>query len=280
MKKTLVVVLVLTLGLAMALSLTACQRTVKVLTGEIVICTAGEIVEDDTREVEVPEDEVEQYGVTTTVITCDDHTDLGTLYGQAQEAIGIGDLVVARERLTTIVQRDPGYRNARQQLDAIGAGNRPQPDTGDQAAGGGTGGTQPAQPPAADPVGPIVSLTKFVPDSIAGYVAQGILADVASLSRQYLPIADKVDQLVIEVEQRVSADAAVAAQKNIISAYSTSRGTRTVGGRTVMVGSYGNYAAAVFTDGALTVTVELHGSGTAGSSLIDDAIAVVDSVAR
>lgn len=280
MKKTLMLVLTVALILAMATTLAGCQRKVKVLTGEMVICTAGEILEDNTEEVEVPEDEVEQYGVTTKVITCDEHSDLGTLYGEAQEAIAIGDLVVARERLNTILQRDPNYRKAKEQLDAIDAGRSPEADPGDETADNEDPATTPDEPDAQEPTGPVVSLTKYVPDSISGYVAQAVLADAASLSRMYLPTADSADQLVIEVEQRVNDAAAVTAQKEIVGGYPNSQSTKTINGRSVMVGVYGKYAIAVFTDGALTVSVEIHGTGASGTSVMDATVAVVTAITQ
>lgn len=277
-KRAFVVVLALTLVVALVVSLGGCQRKVSVLTGEIVVCTAGEILEDNTEEIQVPEDELAEYGVTTKVTTCDKHSDLAELYEAAQKAIAVGDLVTARERLETLVDRDPAYRNAKQQLAEINKGATPQTDSGQQTNNGGdapTGETPAETPP---PQGPVVSLMKYVPDTLTGYVAQGILADPASLSRQYLPVGGSASQLVIEVEQRVDAGAATLEQQRIASAYPQSQSTRTVNGRTVMAGVNGPYAIAVFTDGAITVAVELHGSS--GASLVDAAFAVVESISK
>lgn len=277
-KKTLVVMLALALVVALVVSLGGCQRKVKVLTGEIVVCTAGEILEDSTEEIEVPEDDLADYGVTTKVTTCDRHSDLAELYEAAQKAIAVGDLVTARERLETLVERDPAYRNAKQQLAEIDKGATPQTDSGEQASNDGEtpAGETPADTPP--PQGPVVSLMKYVPDSLTGYVAQGILADPASLSRQYLPVGGNASQLVIEVEQRVDVGAATSEQQRIVGAYPQSQGTRTINGRTVMTGANGPYAIAVFTDGAITVAVELHGSS--GAALVDAAVAVVEAIAK
>lgn len=286
--RTLVLVLALVLTLT---PLTGCQRKVTVLTGEIVLCTAGEIIEDNTEEVQVPAGDVADYGVTTRVITCDQHGDLSALYAAAQKAIAEGDLVTARERLRTIVAADPTYRQAAKQLEDIEAGNRPAVDSGSADSGGTPGGgstapggqTPTETPPGGDtetPVGPVVSLTKYVPDTIPGYVAQGIIADLASLSRQYIPQDKAADQLFIDVEQHVNADAAVAMQKQFAAGYPNNTTSRTINGKTVMAGVNGKYAAGVFIDGPLTVIVELHATGASGAGLLDAVFAVVQVIAK
>ena len=278
-KQVLIVVAVIAALVAAAVLLSTAQRQVKVLTGEIIICTAGEIIEDNTEEIEVPEGDVADYGVTTRVITCDTHGDLEALYQAAQKAIADGDLVTARERLATIVERDPSYRNASAQLATINAGAPPAADPGSPTPAPGDT-TPPGDTEAEVPTGPVVSLTKYVPDTIAGYVAQGILADAASLSRQYLPTGTDADQLIIEVEQQVSASAAESAQMTILGAYGSSQTERTIAGRKVVAGSTGQYAVAVFTDGALTIAVELHATGSSGAGLIEAAFAVVETIAK
>lgn len=278
MKKRLLRIIVSVLVPALALSLAGCQRKVTMKTGEIIICTAGEIIEDKTEEVEIPASEIEQYGVTMTVITCSTHGDVGKLYESAQEAIAAGDLAAAREMLATVVARDPAYGKAKEQLAAIDAG---QPPSADTPAPTGDPGTAPADGGDTDPVGPVASLTTYVPDVISGYVAQGILADGASLSRQYLPTAGPADQLMIEVEQWVSAGAAESGQAAMVAAYPEAQTSRTIGGRTVKAGASGAFAIAVFTDGSITIAVELHSaSGTAGASLIEAALAVAGGIVQ
>lgn len=277
MKKTLTTLLTLTLVLALAVTLGGCKRKVTVTTGEIVICTAGEIIEDNTKEIEVPEDEVDQYGVTTKVITCEAHGAIGTLYDEAQRAIAAGDLTTARERLATVLATDPTYRKAKEQLDAIDAGQTPAVDAGDDSAGE---TTTPGDTGTEEPTGPVVSLVKYVPDVIEGYTAQGILADAASLSRLYVPGSSASDQLVIEVEQRVDGDAANAQQAVIAGEYPEGATSKTIGGKTVVAGARGEFAAAVFVDGSLTIIVELHSTGSSGADLIEAAFAVVESIAK
>ncbi len=277
MKKTLTWILAVALVLALPTALTGCKRKVTVTTGEIVICTSGEVIEDNTEEIEVPEDEVADYGVTTKVITCETHSRLASLYDEAQAAIAAGDLTTARERLATILESDPGYRKAKDQLDAIDAGTTPEVDGGE--ATGGTGDTTTGDTGDTDePTGPVASLTVYVPDVIDGYVAQGIIADAGSLSRRYLPNASGADQLVIEVEQQVDAASAEATLGGLLNSYPESQSESTIAGHRVVVGSNGQYAIAVFTDGALVIAVELHSTGASGAGLIDAALAVVQSI--
>ena len=74
------------------------KRQVTVRTGEIVLCTEGEVVSDTTESIEVPADEVKDYGVTTRGDTCDLHAKLAALYETAQQAIADGDLEAAQAR--------------------------------------------------------------------------------------------------------------------------------------------------------------------------------------
>ena len=276
MKRPLRAALAVFLLLVAALVLAGCGREVTVTTGEIVLCTAGEIIEDNTEQIEVPEDEAADYAVTTRVITCEQHSDLSTLYDEAQQAIADGDLTTARERLATVVMRDPTYRKAQQQLDEIDGGATPEPDTGDDADTD-TPET-PDDPGTGQPEGPVVNLAKWVPDSIEGYVGQGIIADVASLSRQYLPQSSKADQLVIAVDQMVDAETAAAAAAAIGTQYPEVTDSITVGSYPVTVGANGAYAAAAFSDGPLLVVVELHSTSGKGADLIDAVLAVVSSI--
>jgi hypothetical protein len=111
-------------------------------------------------------------------------------------------------------------------------------------------------------------------------VAQGIIADLAFLSRLYLPTAKNADQLAIEVEQHINADFAVDAQQERAEFYPDNATSKTIAGKTVMAGVNGAYAAAVFADGPITVTVELHATGASGAGLLDAVFAVVEIIAR
>lgn len=277
MKRTLSIAIVLTLLVAAVLPLAGCQRKVTVKTGEIVLCTAGEIIEDNTEEIEVSESEAADYSVTTTVITCEEHSDLGRLYSEAQQAILAGDLDAARVKLQAILDRDPTYRKAKDQLAAIDDGQTPSADDDTTDPGATDPGTT---DPGDEPIGPVVNLAKWVPDAIDGYTAQGIIADVASLSRQYIPKAKAADQLVIAVDQVIDAAAATAGAKALTVEYPEKATTKTIGGFAVTAGARGEFAAASFADGPLVVVVELHSTGDAGTSLIDEVLAVVAAITR
>lgn len=285
MKKMLVIALVL----AVSVGIAGCEKKITVTTGEVVLCTAGEIIEDNTEQVEVPADEAADYSVITRVTTCGAHANSDILYREAQEAIAAGDMVVARQRLETIVGRDPSYRKAREQLDALDSGSTPVTDSSDSAdagtgstgTGSDTGGTTtPDDGTSDEPVGPVVNLAMWVPDSIAGYIAQGIIADVGSLSRQYLPEARSADQMVIAVDQMTDAKTAEAEAKAITGYYSQSTGTREAGGHTVTVGVRDRFAAGAFSDGALLIVVEVHGTSGSGADRIADVLAVVEAISR
>lgn len=285
MRRPLSVLLVAGLLVGVVLPLTGCGRKVTVTTGEIVLCTAGEIIEDNTEQLEVPADKVADYSVTTTVITCDRHADLTTLYTSAQKAIAEGDLVAARDRLRIIVERDPTYRKAADQLAAIDGGGKPTADTGDGTPGGTPGGAPGGTPGGTpetpeEPIGPVANLAQYVPDSISGYSAQGIIADVGSLSRLYLPTGGKADQLVIAVDQMVDAKAASQAASAVVADYPLNTATKQVGGAKVTVGVRDSYVVAAFADGAVLIAVELHAKSGSGSALVDAALAVVQAVSR
>jgi hypothetical protein len=255
-----------------------CGRKVTVTTGEIVLCTAGEILEDNTKQIEVPEDKAADYSVTTRVITCERHTDLAALYASAQKAIAEGDLVTARERLRTIVERDPGYGSASDQLAEIDAGRTPALDTGTPAPGSSETTSGATPPDSNEPIGPVANLAQYVPDAIPGYTAQGIVADVGSLTRQYLPTGKDADQLVIAVDQMADAATAASEAAAISTSYPKNVATKTIKGRTVTIGVNGQFVAAAAGDGAILVVVELHASGASAAGLVDAVVAVMTAV--
>jgi hypothetical protein len=171
--------------------LAGCSRTVRVETGERIVCTYGEVVTDTIRTVEVPAAEAADYKVIRETITCDRHKRLEALYAAGQAAILAGDLTTARENLAEVVKTEPQFRNAQQQIDAIDAGQKPVVDTSapKAPASGATsstpGGTTPGGPtdsPGKEPVGPVASLSSFVPDTLPGYKSTPIIADATSAS--------------------------------------------------------------------------------------------------
>jgi hypothetical protein len=257
------------------------ERTVTVMTGDIVLCTAGEIIEDNTESLEVSGDDAADYVVTTTVVTCDRHLSLDDLYASAQDAITAGDLTAAAERLRTLLARDPNYGDAASQLADIDAGKKPTPGTGGGTAstpatstGGGT------TPGDETPTGPVLNLAKWVPDAIPGYSAQGIIADPATLFRQYNPQSGSSDQLWIKAEQKASDANAKTALDEFKSTYSSAASSTTINGKSVAFGVRTEFAAAAFTDGPVIVVVELHAKSGAASALKDAVLAVVTALTK
>lgn len=260
--------LALALALVMA-GLAGCARKmVTVRTGEVVLCTAGEVIEDNTKELQVPVSEVSKYSVKTKVITCERHQGLAGLWEAAQQALAAGDTNAARAKLAAIVAKDPTYAGgqAKKQLDEIESGGSPPPSSGGGPSAGsgssssGTGGSQPGTSTSGgeEPVGPVANLLKYVPDSIEGYTAQGITADPTSITRDYIPLSGNADLMVIMVEQMVDSKKAVAALDAFKQTYPENSAAVTIAGKQGRFGTRSGYAAAAFVDGSLLVTIEMH----------------------
>lgn len=247
------------------------KRTVTVKTGEIVLCTAGEVVEDNTEDIKVPEDKVADYSVTTRVITCPDHQSAALLYDEAQKAILAGDLTVATEKLKGALALNPDYKDAAQQLKDIEAGKTPKPGTT-------TGGDTTSTPTPDEPVDAVSNLAKYVPDSISGYSAQGIIADPASISRNYIPTSGNADQLVIFAEQTVDAKSAEALVAALKQQYPISGGDVTIGSKKGYFGVRDAFAVIVVIDGPVVVSVEIHAKKGKAVDLKDAAIKVATQI--
>ena len=256
----LILVAILSAGV---LLLAGCNRTVRVETGERIVCTYGEVVTDTIHTVEVPSDQAAKYKVVRETITCDRHKRLEALYGEAQAAIIAGDLKIARIKLAEIVTTEPTFKNAQQQLDAIDEGKTPTVDTSVSATSG-SGATKTPAPGSTpsqgqQPVGPVATLSTWVPDTLPGYTSTPIIADVYTLTRQYLPAkSDPTDALVVVVEQYKDAAAAKAAIANDLGrSYPTNSSTVTVNGRSVYFGTDGHRLAIVaWNENGVIVAVE------------------------
>jgi len=272
-KRLLSVVLTLAL-LSSAMLLGGCkQRMVTVRTGEIVICTAGEILEDNTKELEVPEKDVAKYSVTTRVTTCPEHGQIASLYDEAQKAIAAGDLKLAAAKLAEVLALDPAYKNAASQLKDVETGTTPKPDdTGS--------GTTTSTPNPDDTTDAVSNLVKYVPDIIEGYSAQGIIADPASITRNYLPTSGNADQLVIMAEQTVDAKAAAAMIVQLKSLYPASGASVTIVSKTGYFGVRYAYAFVVVADGPVVVSVELHAKKGKAVDLKAAALKVASAIVK
>ena len=253
------------------------SRDVRVETGERIVCTYGEVVTDTIRTVEVPAADAAKYKVVRETITCDRHKRLEALYAEAQAAIIAGDLTTAREKLAEIVKTEPQFRNAQQQIDAIDEGrtpvvdkNAPKPSSSTPTSstpGGTPGGT--TDSPGKEPIGPVASLSSFVPDTLPGYRSTPIVADVFALTRQYLPDASQpTDALVVVVEQYKNATVAKNAIKNDLgTSYPMSASTLTISGRSVYFGTDGHRLAIVaWNEQGIVVAIE--GSSKTGKAAL------------
>ncbi|MDO9108123.1 MAG: hypothetical protein Q7U89_03930 [Coriobacteriia bacterium] len=266
--RSLRIALALVLLIALPLSAGCRAKTVTVKSGEIVLCTEGEIVSDTTEELQVPADEVGEHSVRTRVVTCDLHTKLAKLYADAQAALDAGDSAGAAAALTAILKLDVTYRKAGTQLAEIKAGKIPASD-GTQPTGPGPGGQDPGTPGDDQPTGPVLVLASYTPDSVAGLVGQGIIADPFTLTRDYLPgTPGTLLKAVIVAEQFKDAAGAKAALDGVIKAsYPDKSATLSVGGRSAYYGQSGRVVAVAFVEGAVLVVIEGAATGDDGSTI-------------
>lgn len=276
----------LALALVVALGTTSVgcrQKMVTVKTGEIVLCTYGEVVSDTTTEKQVPANEVGKYGVKTRIETCDLHKKLEALYRQAQDAITAGDLASAGAKLKEIVALDPTYRKAGQQLADIDAGKKPAVDSGSSTPGGSTTPTGGAGTPGEDePTGPVLNLAKYVPDTLEGFVGQGLVADPFALTREYLPTGSSGPRhLVIVAEQfKDAAGARAELDASIKTTYPDSVATVSIGGKDAYFGVRKSVAVVAIVDGSVLVVAEGSTSGDDAASLKNALVNVAQQIAQ
>jgi hypothetical protein len=225
---------------------------VKVESGERVTCTYGHIVSSTVKIIEVPADEVDDYGIVEKTVTCDRHKALEKLYAAAQAAIAAGDLKGAKQTLLKIIGDDPNFRKASQQVKDIDAGKTPATDgTGASTGGGQTGGKE--------PVGPVANLKDWVPDTLAGYTAAPMFADELQISREYVPTGGgNVESLVIVVEQyKDAAYAKQAITARIKADYPSSPASLSVEGRTLYFGTDSRrFGLVAWNEGGLVIAIE------------------------
>lgn len=265
------------------------SRNVRVETGERIVCTYGEVLTDTVRTVEVPAADAAKYKVVRETITCDRHKRLEALYAEVQAAILAGDLTTAREKLAEIVKTEPQFRNAQQQIDAIDEGRMPvvdknAPKSPSSSATSSTptpGGT--TDSPGKEPVGPVASLSSFVPDTLPGYTSTPIVADAFALTRQYLPNASNpTDALVVVVEQYKDATSAKNAIKNDLgSSYPASASTFMVSGRSVYFGTDGHRLAIVaWNEQGIVVAIEGSSKTGNGAALKSHLTSLVNAIVQ
>lgn len=239
------------LALMLLVSAGCRPATVKVETGERVTCVYGHLVSENVKVIEVPAADADKYGVVNRTVTCDRHKALEKLYADAQAAIAKGDFKGAREMLAAILKDDPNFPKAAEQAKAIDTGKKPSADT-TGTAGGNTGGGK-------QPVGPVANLTGWVPDKLAGYSAQPVIADELQVTREYLATGSgNLESLVIVVEQYKTTTAAKQAITTRIKRdYPVSPSSASAKGRTLYFGTDGRrFALVAWNEGGLLVAIE------------------------
>jgi len=253
-----------------------CQKKVEVKSGTRTVCTYGEVVSSNVKTISVPADKASSYHVRTVTVTCDRHKKLEALYAAAQEDIAKGNLEAAAKKLTQIVAVDSAFGSASKQLSDIKAGKKPTPETAPKPNASKPTTTTP-KPGDDKPTGPIESMLKWTPDTLAGYTASKVAADAMSLSRQYTPAAGaKATSLVIAAEQYRDAKTASAA----LDAYAKrpfpkNASTVSVNGHSMYFGTDSTrYAILAFNSGAVLVQIEMTSKPGAQATLKTDLIAV------
>jgi hypothetical protein len=222
----------------------------------------------------VPAKDANKYSVKTVTVTCDKHRALEQSYAAAQAALAKKDFATAKTELEKVVKVDATFRKAKQQLDDIVAGRKPEPDTSPNT---GTPGGTPSTP-ATDttpgstdpPVGPVASLLVYTPDVLAGFKPEQVMADVFSVSRVYLPSASgQMTALTIAAEQHRSDQAAQDwVRDNVRSRYTQSARNVRVGSHDGYLGTDGQrFAVIAWTEGPVTVVLEADTEGQPASVL-------------
>jgi hypothetical protein len=261
-----------------ALFVSGCTQKVQVKTGERITCSYGEAVTDTVRTIEVLADQANRYHVTERTIVCDRHRALEARYASAQQALVAGDLAQARRILTGVVADEPLFRKAAAQLADLTAGRKPKPDTASPPAGGSSDGGS-----GKEPVGPVAGLARFVPDSLAGYRADPIEADVYTLTRSYTPASGSdVEVAVIAVEQYKSASAAEQAiARTVAPDYPVGTSSMTVNGRTLYFGTDGSrFAVVSWHEAGVLVAVEASSRARTPSGLKNALVSIARAIAK
>ena len=276
MKRLLSLLAVLVLGTAL---LSGCTRMVKVETGTRYVCTYGESLGSDIKQIEVPEKTAASYHVTTKTTTCSRHLQAEDLYLKAQQALKSGDMKKAQTELAAVVALDAGFKQASKQLGDIKSGKKPNPDPGFKPATPGTPATTSTPPgggkqPGSDGSNPAMDAYRdMVPDVLAGFTAEPITAEAVTLTRSYVP-KDKArfDQLIVTVQQcQTPAEATRVRDHEIKPSYSANGASPTVAGLQGYFGtSAQNFAILSLVNGSVLVSLELHATGTKPASLRSD----------
>lgn len=251
------VALVMVLALA-GFSATGCQRKVEVKSGTRTVCTEGEVISEDIKTIKVPADKAGAYSVRTITVTCDTHSQLPTLYAEAQTALAAGNTALAATKLDQVLALDPTYRKAKEQSDAIKKGEKPAPDTSAPPTTPATGTVTPAKP--GEEAGSNTELSKWTPEVITDFTPEKLFTDALTATRDYVPTGKSAaSSLTLFAEQfRTADDAKGTLKRRIKERYPKNAADIKVKGRDAYFGTDGKTHAVIgFTDGAVFVALEL-----------------------
>ena len=284
-----VIGVVLLLVIAGVVSLAARGRKVEVQTGEQIVCAYGHDVSDSIRTIEVDADKAWQYSVSTKTITCPDHLKAEQLYSAAQDDIAKADLKAAEKKLAQVVALDPAFKSAQAQLDVIKSGKTPEADSsaGDSASNGDNDSdsdSKPSEKPStpgddAPATGPVAALSGWMPDPLAGFTADKSIADVFTISREYVA---KSRTLVIAAEQLIDKKASAAALSSKVKLpYASDGKSVKVNGHTGFIGTNGDDVAVLgITDGPVLVIFQMRSADAKPTSMYDDLLGIAEDLPR
>lgn len=258
---------------------TGCAKKVTVQDGTVVMCTAGHVISDDTKEIEVRASDVSEYGVTTKTDTCAKHVALAKVMAEAKKALDAGDLATAKTKLEQVLADDPGNADAAALLAKADGSKAPAKPSGSPAKPSDTPAKGTDEPET--PTGPVMTLAPFVPDNLDGFVAQGLTADPFVLTRMYLPVDGPMQSLTIVAEQfKTPKLAQTALEQQVKAAYPSGASNATVGGKTVYFGANGAVAAVAFVSDGILVVAEGAADSGKGADIKAALIDVAKQIAR
>lgn len=260
------------------------EPMVTVKTGKMVLCTQGEVVSDDTREVRVPADEVGRHGVKTEVITCERHARLAALRAEVEKALKAGDLAAARVSLEEIVELDPSDGGSAAKLQQVVAGKKPTSGSTDDPPDDDRNPNVDSNDPhddGPDP-GPVGSLMGYVPDNLTGFVAQAVVADPFVLWRDYLPVKPgKVEALVVMAEQHgTEQEVREVITRDVESYYPDGSADVTVAGKAAYFGTRDSLAVLALADGSVRLVLEMQCSDDEPTALRSTIIKTAEEILR
>ncbi len=253
------------------------QRQVKVESGERVVCTYGEVVTDTVRVLEVPASEAARHSVRSSTVLCPRHKRLKELYDAAQDALRQGDTEAALRHLRELVGMDSAFADASSQLAAVERGETPT------SSGDAPGRSNQPTDTGRVPLGPTEELARYVPDTLAGFLAEPTLVDPFSLTREYVPSdTARVLALVIAVERyKTAALARAGVDASIKKPYSAHASSVKVAGRSAYFGTDGKrYAVLAWNDGGILVALEMLSASGRPQDLRADLSAVATDILK